>query len=385
MAVVNTSAPSLLQNQAPGVRIASAKRVFSIVEVQKQNGQLVETSNRFDWDASSRSAPRGSVSFPMRQRIKRVDYPEGKEPTMQMLGFVFDNATINGVWDDRYAGRNFAMGQWQRFEALMQRGTLVRVSFEDIRLFAAVERFEPTYFHRARIGYEIELAPIRREVTATVITSSLETAPQHRETPQTHNDRARKNVVAMRTLNLGMNPLRTASNFMNEIANDVAGLFAYVEEIQGVLDQQFFSPATNTVQTFARLAHSFRIMQNTGLELLRKLGTLKAQTFLAVKTAASVLDFERWVRGMRLYAHLLILDAGRAALQMDRQVAAPAKAVYRPRAGESLYAVSTKFYNTPHNWRAIAERNNLQTFELQGHEFLIIPNLPGGPATSRPR
>jgi hypothetical protein len=63
------------------------------------------------------------------------------------------------------------------------------------------------------------------------------------------------------------------------------------------------------------------------------------------------------------------------------------------RQGESLYAISRKFYGTPHAWRLIYDRNHLTSVTLTGDEILIIPErgrrdrgeavlprLPGDPA-----
>jgi nucleoid-associated protein YgaU len=61
----------------------------------------------------------------------------------------------------------------------------------------------------------------------------------------------------------------------------------------------------------------------------------------------------------------------------DRSAAFGAKgstrALYRPRAGESLYAISNQFYGTPHQWRQIAEVNGLYGMTLTGEELLTIP------------
>ena len=66
------------------------------------------------------------------------------------------------------------------------------------------------------------------------------------------------------------------------------------------------------------------------------------------------------------------------AADMDERQSPHAERLYRPLAGESLYAISRKFYATPHAWHLIAQRNNLTVFEMTGEELLIIPERGPG-------
>jgi len=96
-----------------------------------------------------------------------------------------------------------------------------------------------------------------------------------------------------------------------------------------------------------------------------------------VQSAIGVLTFEDWSRSLRYTARVTMYQ-GLAGERSSAERAQPdAKHLYRPHAGESLYAISRRFYGTPFAWRLIYERNALTSFTLTGTETLIIPERAG--------
>jgi hypothetical protein len=89
---------------------------------------------------------------------------------------------------------------------------------------------------------------------------------------------------------------------------------------------------------------------------------------------------ERDVLGAEAGARAMLLAARRAQESLLAQADPNALALYQPHAGESLYAISNRFFKTPHRWREIAARNGLKTVVLEGTELLIIPNAAVGSA-----
>jgi nucleoid-associated protein YgaU len=93
-----------------------------------------------------------------------------------------------------------------------------------------------------------------------------------------------------------------------------------------------------------------------------------------VLQAAPTLALEAWARGLAYQARVMVNLAWRAAQDLSARVDPDALALYRPKAGESLYSISIRFYQTPNRWRDIYERNRLRTFTLSGLETLVIPS-----------
>jgi hypothetical protein len=104
-------------------------------------------------------------------------------------------------------------------------------------------------------------------------------------------------------------------------------------------------------------------------------GSLRSDTTLGIQSALSVLSFDTWSRGLAAQARITIFNTRKTQISYAAQVDQTAISVYRPRAGESIYAISNKFYGTPHNARLIRERNKLPSYNLTGEELLIIPEV----------
>jgi hypothetical protein len=133
-----------------------------------------------------------------------------------------------------------------------------------------------------------------------------------------------------------------------------------------------------SVDSVARVAAAFGALASASAALLPLLAGNPVGTALTVLQAMPVLTFNAWSREMAFQARAMVLAALGAQQDLLSRVGPDAMALYRPQAGESLYAISNRFYHTPHRWREISDRNNLKEFVLEGDELLVIPNKRGG-------
>jgi hypothetical protein len=119
----------------------------------------------------------------------------------------------------------------------------------------------------------------------------------------------------------------------------------------------------------------FYTMGTTGQELLDLLYATDADEALNYENGEGVLLYNLWARGLMYQARRMVVVGRRAAGELQQRAEPNALALYRPEAGEHLYAISNRFYRTKESWRAIAKRNGLTTYTLTGEELLVIPEV----------
>jgi hypothetical protein len=164
-----------------------------------------------------------------------------------------------------------------------------------------------------------------------------------------------------------------AGTTLEDAEAQLAEMASAVDELGLTLDNRELTPSESPVDGFTRLASQFRNVQGKSYELLLQLGAVRSDATLAVQTAMNVLDFEDWSRSMRYAARIAMGRAAAGDRACSSRAQPDAMRLYRPQQGESLYAISRKFYGTPHAWRLIYDRNALSSVTLTGDEILIIP------------
>jgi hypothetical protein len=356
---------------------------------------------RFEWNARNKNIPTRPWSFGVKQRSVRTDYPGADDPTEQVLGPNYEEFTLRGRWDDRYNPQGsfdpnnafdrgilnnpsvfaakfvtsgYAVLEWKKFEAMVRRGNVVRIIFEEVTVQGLITSCEFDYRRSWDIGYSFTMSPHHRqpkgqfalkrsprtalnsrqllsEVTAEVddIVNLHADSPQHRLTGQ---------------LFVGVDLL---------VDSLVTGLTA----IDDAIDQRNLTLSTEPDGGLLKLAALFLSQATTAANVIELLRATDSSEGLDFESGIGVLDFDVWSKGLMESARRLVISAQRAASDLSQRATPNAIRLYRPQKGESLYAVSNRFYRTPHNWRTIARRNGLDSFTLTGEELLIIPEVTG--------
>jgi len=246
---------------------------------------------------------------------------------------------------------------------------------EGISFTGIITGYKPTYFTSFRTGYEFTLSP-------------------HFQVQG--GDTRRGRILAPKVADPGLYLLQVdaiidaaldvhAAAPKPYVASDlVATTFASLSDwqnradtINAVIDTRVLSTGDDGPNSVARVAQSFAAMGASAAALLPSYAAVSTSTDLAYDSAVVNLQFEVWKREMAFQARQLVVACFNATRDLGTLVDPQAKAIYRPRAGESLYGISNRFYGTPHRWRDIATRNRLQGFTLGGTEVLVIPNVAG--------
>jgi hypothetical protein len=349
-----------------------AVRAFTIVESRPPSGSssLGGPPAKFEWTAALRNAPRTSWRFGLQQRTVREDYPGGETPVEQVLGWSFTPFSCAGVWDDRFMGTGAALQTLRAFEAMVQRGNLCEFKFETIAVFGLITNVEFDYKRADYIAYSFTVSPHSRTATPESPADSTEAL----KSPDEYYAGLQARTDQVTALAEQVPATAMTGSTVADTQGRLDTISAKVAEIGTAVEQRL-----QTAQDYAlgarRVAHAFGVVRTVAQDLVASLISVKSDADLAWETAVGVLDFEVWSRGLRTMGRLMVADTYTAEKEMSRRVTPKAMSVYRPRENESLYAISQRFYGTPHRWQLIAQTNQLSTINCQGTEVLVIPEL----------
>lgn len=351
--------------------------IFTIQEMSPAGGGLVDNPDgeRFEWFAAagrgqnggSRAIPKPPWTMPGKQRVVRTDYPGARRASAQVLGPKHEPSTLEGRWDDRYNFSGYAIAEKRRFEAMCRRGNPVQISFAGEIFDCIITDWSFAYRRDDYIPYSFTIDNYGRpdeDAVRPVVTTAVQSSAQAFDDTKLIADaiaEAHKKAPASAITGSSRSGVETALKSMS----------ANLNKLSDVLDTR--QGALKPIAEFKKTATMFRMVQGDAANVVTALVTARADTELGIRTAMTVLDFESWSRGMRAQARLLLGTSRKGAQSMEERAAPKAQGTYRPHAGESLYAISRRFYGTPHAWHLIADRNGLSTLRLDGTELLIIP------------
>lgn len=366
---------------------------FLIREDPEKGRQLVGNNGEplaFAFSVEGKSMPFRPWTFAVAQRTVRTDYPGGVQPTEQVLGWKFEPFTITGRLDDRYNEPGFANQTRKDLELLVQRGNPVSITHQSINIRGVVTNVEFDWRREWDIGYSITVSPHNRLFDSVskpekVPRRSLNAEQLLQEVQNIQSAIADlRNPSALQAIRGEIATLRGIAGIIEgeiqtNIINNIRDVDRIIDEINfSVQNRQLNNSEDEPGTALLHIASLFTSCATLGKAIRSQTRTLRSDTDLAYETdAQAVMAYEFFVKEAGFQARELIRVGTRNAAEITERVGPNAKALYRPQAGESLYGISNRFYNTPHNWRQIADRNYLCEFILNGDEILIIPDVQG--------
>lgn len=361
--------------------------VFTMIEIaDTADPTSVDTGETFTWVADPRplnvfdgtkgggakACPIQPWNMPAEQRVKRTNYPNALRPSAQILGPIHGEHAFTGRWDDRYNGAGYAKFERARFRAMCERGNFVRISYDEFVFDGIITKWNTPVRRAWDIGYEFTFdaynTPANTDITRVPPTPDdpISTLNNHDTAVQATID---ADSVAPRNSLTG-----TAAN---DVSKALVGMVDANDQLGLTIDQRDTQPPESPVDAFSRIASQFRAARAASYNLVLALGTVRSDISLAHQTAMGVLDFEDWSRSLRFAARTAMGTARVGDLAASERSEPSAVRIYRPSQGEHLYAIARKFYNTPHAWRLIYDRNALQSITMTGNEVLVIPERGG--------
>lgn len=314
-------------------------------------------------------------------RINRTDYTGARTPTLQALGSGYEPQEFHGKWDDRYNFRGYAVQEQRRFEAFAKRMNMARISFQEQTFEGMIKNVRSVYMTDGKIAYSFEFEIYDRAGDSRISSRSPSTTKTPTEAYDDLND-AMNAVLALDEASRQGDGLESAmdTDTTDSVKASLSLMATGRDALGDTMDQRELSveAGRDFTSPFRRIATQFRTVGSEALALNQKLQGVRSDLHLSATTVMGVLAFEEWTRTIRFQSRVLMGNATEAAADMDEREDPNALRIYRPSAGESLYAISRRFYGTAHAWRIIADRNGLDDFELTGDEILIIPERGQG-------
>lgn len=321
---------------------------------------------KFTWDAKGHSVPAEGWEFGGQLRTVREDYPGNEsEPVEQVLGSNFTPFTLKGVWDDKWNVVGFADDTWKSFEDLCRRGRPCQFQLEQILVVGLITDWKFHYRRYSRVEYQFTVSPHKR-VTGT------EPPPAVVQAPADHLKSMQQKAAAVRDAHSAMPAQALAGTLASDMDAAVNNVLTSVSVVASSIDNRY--RVTTAVNGALRVVQAILAVR-TVASLLARSAQAVDYTDLAYETPTGVMAFDVWRKGLNVAALQMAWDADQAARELQRTVSADALALYQPRAGESLYAISNLYFGTPLRWRDIAARNYLTQLVLDGTELLIIPSF----------
>lgn len=364
-----------------------SEHVFTITELRDASDPATaDLGERFEWTADGQpSRPFDGVSgggaraCPLKpwgivgeQRNVKTNYPGTKTPSRQILGRTMGAQTFKGHWDDRYNAPGYALAEMRRFETMCDRGNIVRLQYGPIVFDGLITTWTSNVMRLWDIDYEFTFDPDGKPEDRDPV--RVPTTPSSTGALLDRFDVA---VQAMLDADVRAPRSHIAGTLADDVTQNLVASTVSRDELARTIDVRDIRPATRPTDVFTRIATQFRTARGAAYNLILRLAPVRADLDMGIQTAMGVLDFEDWVRSLRFAARIVMGSAFAGDLAATERAEPDAVRLYRPAKGEHLYAISRKFYGTPHAWRLIYERNSLRDFIMLGTEVLIIPERGG--------
>jgi hypothetical protein len=347
-------------------------QTFTIVELRYDGSlqQYVEKANpiRFDWTAKKHTIPKGPWVFGIETRTVRDDYPGTDRPIEQILGTHLTEFTISGSWDDRWAGAGYAIESRAKMERLVRSCSPVQISFEGLTVEGLIKKAQFSYARDWFCGYELTFSPHFRPAEQKPKDKAAETAPA-----RDYSEAIAAFMAEIEAEHAKLMAHYIATTIRATVNSAIISLREAVDTVSGVTVNRVLSIASESASNVKKLAGDLDAVTSRAKTLWDTVATAKTTTDLMFEQTLVDFNFEAWAKGIAALARAMAVEARAAAREMRRRAAPDMQALYRPRAGESLYAIANMFFGSPHAWRAIAERNGLSQMEFDGTELLVIP------------
>lgn len=354
---------------------------FIITEIVPSSGSMrggERSGVKFTWDGPSLTAPRAPWSQPISVRKRRIDYPGSgaNEPTIQVLGSNFSPFEISGRWQDRHAGAGFAKATMRAFEQLVQRANIVKIDCQGLRMYGLIDEFEPSVKTIADIGYKFRIEPTGRRERTLDGRRQTATVPTIKS-PQEHHRLAREVATSVEAVQETLPAVHIKTDLGTLVGDAIAGWLSDLDVVELTVERTV-GPLEQASAAFARTAQTFAHLKGSAFDTISRLAVVRAETDLAVETVEGVLAFDVWSKALARQARQMLFRSTQAERDLRLQAEPDILGVYVPKADESLYAISQRWYGSPHRWREIARRNGVVgPYKLTGTEVLLIPKLSG--------
>ncbi len=344
-----------------------AAKVFSITELRRTGAGLLALPTSFRWSADSHTAPIGTLSPPLRVSTTREEPTGSQEVIEQVTSVAWQPFSVRGHWNDNWAGKGFAKRTFEEFRKMVARAPLVRMEMSFITLQGLITEFVPAYHNDNFIEWSFTFSPHR--FGDDNLRPGGIVPPTVRPTRE-HVSAAEEKFNLMTAAFDDVTDLPFSDESIPALGSDFELIDENLTAARFSVDQGL---ELDPISKLRSLAARFRGIRDTSQRAVLTVGKMRSDLSLAFNDAIMTLRFDVWVRDTAALGRQTALGAHEAEKDCHAQANARPRAIHRPYKGESLAAISLRYYGTPKNWRLIYQKNRLDTLELNGTEELVIP------------
>lgn len=343
------------------------------------DGTLVDSPVVFKFTGREHSSAQNDLSLNLHVSTVRKVIPGSNTVVEHAMSVAWEPFELMGEWDDKWGNRSavsmsgatqrtgpYAMFMFTEFAEMVLRVPLVRLEIDSLSFVGLLTDLHVMYRTATRIGWKVTMSP---HVNETLVDYGQKSLEKRQSIPKWLSDCSQRAVSLNRNLtNLKAMSLKTPR---------VSQFDAVIAEINDAVNRLnklgYDTFQSDTVKKLLTLASTFRRMRSAALKVIDAIKTITSADDVAWDGVIETISHLQWRADSLSVAWLLLGLANEASKDMERRAQQKPRALYYPKAGESLEKISSRFYGTADNWRQIYDRNHLSSLVMQGTEELIIP------------
>ncbi len=349
-----------------------ADAVWAITELQRTGaGTLQERSDgeRFRWNGPQHTLPKTGVEIETQVNTVRTTYSGTEGPVEQVLSIETRPFTIDGEWNDKFVGPGFAASEEERMEAMVGRGALVRMDFQQFSYTGIITNYARRLFHATHIEWTLTFSPHFRD-------SQESTARAGRVVPVTAKP-LREQATETGDTTLALESILEDSDGLILGTDDIAQTTTVVEStraIQNGVDERAAEGLTDDSQEELRTQQErYQALQQAGWTSADRMSDTRTDEVTGFDSVEQRLGIEQFARGIRAAGRVLVDQSYHAQRDLDLVLVAQPQALIRPPTGMSVYHAAAQYKDDVEGWRSIAIAAGLSELIFDGVTDFEVP------------
>ena len=357
--------------------------VLIITELQRAgDGTLESTPVTFRWTSAEHSSPQGDVGLHLMVKTNRREIPGSNKVVEHAMSATWQPFVLEGEWDDKWGNRRFpsngvltrtgtyALEMFREFAKMVTRMPVVRVELDALSFVGLITDLKIGYRTQTYIKWSATISPHINEIITVdkKRDKPQQSLPKWVEDASNSLDDVKINYESIKGVTLP--PVAFKTPQLDRFTTVLLELNDAIDRMQGIVEDGFHTETESKLLLMASTFRRMRAASKSGIDYLKN---SQPDENIGYNDALDEMRYKEWSSGTVEQFWLMIGLSRDAELDCRRRAKQRPRAIYYPKAGESLERISMMFYGTADNWRAIYDKNNLASLNLDGTEELVIP------------
>ncbi len=334
--------------------------------------------------------PKIPFEFGGTHRLVKDMYPGNPEPVVHALGSEEDDLTIKGRFHDkrykdadliarRGSGVSISTELQEAVDAMRIRGNLVHIKLGELNRYGFIKGCKFKMRHLGDIEYEISFL-----IVGFTLPKNCQFIQVDKNPPFDVNNALIAQLATFQTDYTNRMPSEVPASVADILNSSISSVAGAISAVTGFADKVLTSGEA-VFGSVNRAIGLINVAQTSVIRFKRRLGMIKVReislanfkspTSTRIPTITARYTTAAYVtQGMsssNAFASLLAQLKARFKLLSDTVPLSR----HRVQQGDTLQRLSTKFYNTPNEWKRIYDHNKLSSSVLETGSILEIPRL----------